>query len=104
MPATELAEWALLYRESPFGEFRADLRSGIVAAVVARTQGNASAKPSDFMPYFMFERPASNGPVRAVGAKEREVAQVTNAFMKATGRLRHHVIKRKPKDGNGLAR
>jgi uncharacterized protein DUF4035 len=104
MPATELAEWALLYRDSPFGEFRADLRSGIVASVVARTQGNTNAKPSDFMPYFMFERPASAGPARPVSAKEREVAQVTHAFMKATSKLRHHVIKRKPKDGNGLAR
>lgn len=102
MPATELAEWALFYRDSPFGEFRADLRAGIVATVIAQVNGNKSARPSDFMPFIMREQQAAQGPAPSPAA--REAAKVTEAFMKASSKLRHHVIKRKPKDGNGIAR
>ena len=90
MPATELAEWATFYESHPFGEFRADLRAGIVASVVAQTAGNRKAKPSDFMPRFE-ERGAS----ASAEDRAREAASVTAAFMKASSRLKHHVVKRK---------
>jgi hypothetical protein len=89
MPATELAEWALFYSENPFGEFRADLRAGIVASVIAQTAGNRTAKPSDFMPKFAETSKVS---ARATVAA-RDAAAATNALMKASSRLKHHVIR-----------
>lgn len=94
MPATELVEWALFYETHPFGEFRADLRAGIVASVIAQTAGNKNAKPADFMPLVTKEAAAARqGP----SAAALEAASVTNALMRASARLRHHFIRRKKK-------
>jgi hypothetical protein len=51
----ELAEWNAYYGLEPFGEERADLRAGIVAATLANVFREKSAKaykPVDFMPQF----------------------------------------------------
>ena len=94
MPASELTEWALFYQMHPFGEFRADLRAGIVASVIAQTAGNKTAKPSDFMPLVAKEDAATrHGP----SAAALEAASVNAAFMKASSRLRHNIIRRKKK-------
>lgn len=37
MPTRIFNEWAEFYRDEPFGEWRADLRSAIIAATVAGT-------------------------------------------------------------------
>lgn len=55
MPARELTEWMAFYSVSPFGEERADVRAGIVAAVVANTHRNPKRRKKpyevkDFMP------------------------------------------------------
>ena len=53
--AREFAEWMAFCRLEPFGEWRADLRAGIVACVVAQSMGGKGAKtfrPEDFMPKF----------------------------------------------------
>lgn len=50
----ELQEWMVFYRLEPFGEERADLRAGIVAATIAnanRGKRRQAFKPTDFMPY-----------------------------------------------------
>ncbi len=50
----ELQEWMAFYRLEPFGEERADLRAGIVAATVAnanRGKRGRVLKPTDFMPF-----------------------------------------------------
>lgn len=57
MSSQEFSEWQAFARLEPFGEERADLRSAIVAAVIANTQRNPKkrAKPfevQDFMPRF----------------------------------------------------
>lgn len=55
----ELAEWRAYYALEPFGENRADLRAGIVAATTAnlfRKNGAPPYKPQDFMPKFGRER------------------------------------------------
>jgi hypothetical protein len=49
----ELIEWAAYYRIEPWGEERADLRSGVVAATVANANRGKKQKPftpTDFMP------------------------------------------------------
>lgn len=51
MTVTEYQSWLVFYREEPWGDVRADLRSGIVAALIARTMGGKkNARPIDFMP------------------------------------------------------
>jgi hypothetical protein len=69
MSAAEYRSWVAYYGEEPFGDVRADLRAGIVAAVIARTMGgNKRAKPIDFMPIVrgQRERDEQNANVRRV--------------------------------------
>lgn len=49
----EISEWAAYYRINPWGQFRADLRMGIQAALFANanSQKGKTFKPSDFMPF-----------------------------------------------------
>lgn len=104
MPATEIAEWAVYYRHQPFGDFRADLRTGIVASVIARAMGGSrSAKPSDFMPFL--DKTAAEPRGRPPSAGAREAAHVTHAFITASSKLKHRTVTRKPKGKpNGHAR
>lgn len=49
----EFALWVAYYRIDPWGESRADLRTGIVASTVANVGTRDSRfKPSDFIPKF----------------------------------------------------
>lgn len=55
VPLALMCEWMEYARRKPFGEERADLRSGIIAATIAnanRGKGSKRFKPSDFMPQF----------------------------------------------------
>jgi hypothetical protein len=91
MPATELTEWIQFYGVEPFGEYRDDFRAAIVAFTVARSMGGGkSAKLSDFMPFFSDEQAQRNA---AHAATRSEAATVSNAFMKASSRLHHKVIR-----------
>ena len=54
MSARQFADWAAFYEQEPFGDFRADLRAGIVAATVANVHRGSKTPPftpQDFMPY-----------------------------------------------------
>lgn len=56
MRPSQLAEWLALYAVDPWGEQRADLRSGIVASTLANIHRDPKQKPQpftaqDFMPY-----------------------------------------------------
>lgn len=56
--ADELTEWLAFYQIEPFGDYRADVRSGVVAATFANANRGKDAKPftpEDFMPFV--ERP-----------------------------------------------
>ena len=48
----ELSEWFAYYRLNPWGQERADLRAGTIAATVANAMGCGGFKPSDFMPTY----------------------------------------------------
>lgn len=53
---SEFQEWCLYYEIEPWGEQRADLRNGIVAASIHNVYAawigvKQEAKPADFMPY-----------------------------------------------------
>jgi hypothetical protein len=61
----ELTEWMAFYQLEPFGEVRADLRSGVVAATFAnahRSKDSRAFTPEDFMPFI--ERSAHQGNAR----------------------------------------
>lgn len=48
----QFAEYVAFYRLYPYGEGRADLRTGILASTIAQCHGSKNAKVSDFMPEF----------------------------------------------------
>ena len=53
--SAQFAEWMAYSRLEPWGEDRDDLRTGIVASVIAnsnRGKGKKPYKPQDFMPDF----------------------------------------------------
>lgn len=54
LSSEELTEWAAFYQIEPFGEYREDLRAGIVASTLANIHAKKghSFKPKDFMPVF----------------------------------------------------
>ena len=54
MSAQELAEWQQFSCLEPFGEYRNDLRAGIISATIANTAQIKRTKPFspiDFMPF-----------------------------------------------------
>ena len=54
MGSDELTEWMAFYQLEPFGDFRADLRSAIVASTLANAHRSKDGKPftpEDFMPF-----------------------------------------------------
>lgn len=60
----EFQDWCLFYRIEPWGESRADLRSGQLCATFAnvhRREGSDPFTPADFMPYL--EKPEVIQPV-----------------------------------------
>lgn len=65
----ELSEWMAFYWLEPFGETRADLRAGIIAATLQNVMAGGidgqAAQPADFMPY---QDEPDNAPRNADGA------------------------------------
>lgn len=65
MSASELIYWQAYSSIEPFGEWRADLRAGTIAAAIYmnnpnRKKGSKKFKPQDFMPVFW--KPVKNRP------------------------------------------
>lgn len=59
MSAADLAEWEALYVVDPWGEQRADLRAGTIAAaaVAPYSKKGNPPKPADFMHYLPKRKP-----------------------------------------------
>jgi hypothetical protein len=54
LPAQEVAIWHAAYAAEPWGDYRADLNSGVVAATIAnvsRSKDTPAFSPADFMPF-----------------------------------------------------
>ncbi len=50
----ELTEWMAFYQLEPFGDLRADLRSGVISSTIAnanRAKHSQAFTPEDFMPF-----------------------------------------------------
>lgn len=87
MSASLFLDWAEFDRVCPFGEDRADLRSGIVALTVASVasglsgkKGGRQPKLEDFMPQFGKEAKRVESAEDMI-AKLRTFAQLHNAFI-----------------------
>ena len=79
----ELAEWAAYYRLEPWGEERADLRSGVVAALICnalRGKGGKVRAPQDFVLRFGLD--ARDAP-RALWAKVVAAFKAVDAVNRA---------------------
>ena len=53
MGSDEFSEWLAFYQLEPFGDYRADYRSGVVASTFAnahRVKDASPFRPEDFMP------------------------------------------------------
>ncbi len=75
----EITEWMAFYQLEPFGEIRADIRSGVIAATFAnahRAQHTQPFTPEDFMPFI--ERPRA-----AAGDSHQDNARLNVARFKA---------------------
>lgn len=54
MSSSEFTEWMAFAELEPFGEWRADLRAGIIASTIANVNRSADSEaltPKDFMPF-----------------------------------------------------
>lgn len=79
----ELSEWMAFDSLEPFGEERADLRAGIVAATVANVNRDPKKQrtpyaPQDFLP--KFEGGAGESAVKSPEALRRKWEMVVAAF------------------------
>lgn len=72
--AREFAQWIAYHGMEPWGEERADLRAGIIAATIANVNrgGGKAASPHDFMPDF--------DPQPKVQSLEEQKAVMARAF------------------------
>jgi hypothetical protein len=92
MTAVELREWMLFAVDEPFGDIRADIRSGIVAATIAAHVGKRrNVSMLDFMPFVKraHDKVADTG----VAVAQRFHTE----FRKAAGHLPMHVIRARRK-------
>lgn len=67
----EITEWMAFYQLEPFGDFRSDLRSGIMAATFANAHRAAHAPPftpENFMPFCTV--PAESNAYGPTGSRE----------------------------------
>jgi hypothetical protein len=63
MGSDELSEWMAFYQLEPFGDYRADYRSGVVASTFAnahRAKDAGPFRPEDFMPFL--DKPKATQP------------------------------------------
>ena len=84
LDAREFAEWKCYFGLEPFGQDRSDIGAAMVAYTVAGCLGGASGmKPSDFLPRFGEQRPATE-----TGAQMLAKARAYAARAKAAGAYR----------------
>lgn len=85
IPYPLFQQWMAYAQLEPFGEERADLRAGIVAAAASNAGGvrGAPAKPRDFMPDF---EGASQTPDEMIATLKAAAAAAKIANLKRAGK------------------
>ena len=72
MGSDELTEWMAYYQLEPFGDYRADYRSGVVASTFANAHRAKDAnpfRPEDFMPFLEKKKPQEEIPLNVARVK-----------------------------------
>lgn len=72
MGSDELSEWMAFYQLEPFGDYRADYRSGVVASTFAnahRAKDASPFRPEDFMPFLEKKRTVDETPLNVARFK-----------------------------------
>jgi hypothetical protein len=72
MGSDELTEWMAYYQLEPFGDYRADYRSGVVASTFANAHRANDAnpfRPEDFMPFLEKKKPQEEIPLNVARFK-----------------------------------
>jgi hypothetical protein len=70
LDAAELHDWLAYYAVDPWDEARADLRSGMIAAVIANVNSRKKRfKPSDFMPRYEPAKKQSGSDMKAMAMR-----------------------------------
>ena len=72
MGSDELSEWMAFYQLEPFGDYRADYRSGVVASTFAnahRAKDASPFRPEDFMPFLEKNRTVDETPLNVARFK-----------------------------------
>lgn len=58
MPERELDTWYRYYAKQPFGLYRQDFNTGLIALTMAQTVSSKTNNISDFMPFFSDKKEA----------------------------------------------
>ena len=72
MGSDELSEWMAFYQLEPFGDYRADYRSGVVASTFAnahRAKDASPFRPEDFMSFLEKKRTVDETPLNVARFK-----------------------------------
>lgn len=79
--------WMRYYAQEPFGEERADIRSGIVASVIANANRDSKRRPKPFKPqdFMPFAKANSNTSRYKPLTDQSEFKRMTHNMMAAFG-------------------
>ncbi len=79
----ELTEWMAFYQLEPFGDFRADLRSAIVACTLANAHRSKEGRPftpEDFMPFVDRQHKADSPKTPAIDESRLNIVRFKAMF------------------------
>ena len=79
----ELTEWMAFYQLEPFGDFRADLRSAIIASTLANAHRSKEGKPftpEDFKPFVDKQRRSDQPKASAADTSRLNIARFKAVF------------------------
>jgi hypothetical protein len=79
----ELTEWMAFYPLEPFGDFRADLRSAIVASTLANAHRSKEGRPftpEDFMPFVDRQHKADSPKTPAIDESRLNIVRFKAMF------------------------
>jgi len=73
----EFEEWIAFYSFEPWGDERADIRSGVIASTVANVHLGGGYSPTDFMPYLSQEKKEAKQAIKTA----ENINKIKDGFM-----------------------
>ncbi len=97
MTSEELSEWMAYDRLDPVGEFRGDIRAGIISSVVANIarqafgkKGTKKTQPMDFMPDWDGNIESQRKKPQSVDEMKGTLRQIADIFKKGDKKEEQH--------------